>query len=119
MAEYRKISINVKPEDYEKLELIANNQNLTVAAYCRNILKVENDIDKTYRAKKPKVIPDEVKRFLYLLSSISNNLNQVARRTNSEKVIDQQAILSLFEIENSVKDLTADFNYFLEILNKG
>lgn len=78
-------------KDLDILEKKSKQGNISKAQFLRNALMMTEiqEVDKTFQ-----------KRQLYLLSNISNNLNQIAHHCNIEKKVDED-VLELLELNLS------------------
>ncbi len=106
---YKQVKINMKQEHHELLKLKANESNLSLAQYVRDKLDIDlndNRIIKKSRKKIPKASYTTADpKLLYHLSSIGNNLNQIAKKVNISKSIDTNIILNyLIEIQRQIND---------------
>lgn len=96
---YKQIKTNLKPEEYEKIKQIAQENNLTLSSYVRKILNMENELDNK------KDIDIEKLKLIYELNKIGNNLNQIAKRVNINKIIDFKVFEQLEKIEEELRRL--------------
>ena len=99
MAKYKQIKVNLIPEDFQKLDLLANHAELTKAELIRQA--IGNFSIPTSRAKKGK---SKVSSKKLSLVRTSTNLNQIARHCNIKKKVDREVLSYLVQIE---KHLTA------------
>ena len=99
MAKYKQVKINFKPEDFEKLTLLADDAELSKAEFIR---KSVGDFSIP-NAREKKGLSKVTTKKLSLVRT-STNLNQIARHCNIYKQVDRQVLSYLVEIE---KHLTA------------
>lgn len=99
MAKYKQVKVNLIPEDFQKLDLLANHAELTKAELIRQA--IGNFSIPTSRAKKGK---SKVSSKKLSLVRTSTNLNQIARHCNIKKKVDREVLSYLVQIE---KHLTA------------
>ena len=103
MAKYKQVKVNFKPEDFDKLELLANYAELSKAELVRQAL---GDFSiPTARAKKGKVNLSANNPMLFEVAKIGTNLNQIAKFCNTNKGLDIQVLTQLVALEKSLKAL--------------
>jgi len=96
----KQVKVNFTLDDYTNLSALSKAENISIAQFIRNKLKVKIDnapskkTTVTYKKTNPKL--------LYQLNKIGNNLNQIAKKLNSKNQYDSRAI---FEIYNQVMSL--------------
>ena len=105
MTKYKQVKINFKPEDFQKLELLAEEAELTKAEYIRKHLG-DFSIPKT-RVPRGKIIPQQKvdPMLLYEVAKIGNNLNQIAKHCNQKKKVDIEVLTNLVALEKNLKEL--------------
>jgi hypothetical protein len=102
-SKYNQVKINMKPDDYDRLSLLAREKKLTMAEYVRSVLDIEFEnapapkIKKVYKKTDPFLLCE--------IARIGTNLNQIARYTNIKKRIEREILNALFRIENDLKKL--------------
>ncbi len=102
-SKYKQVKINFKPEQFARLEELAEEKGLSKSDWIRqkigaNFEEARQPTDKTEaKVTDPKV--------LYELQKIGNNLNQVATYANINKALDRIILKSLVTIENRLKTL--------------
>jgi hypothetical protein len=94
----KRISARCTEAEYELFLQKCKKANLSKAEFTRKMIfsSVVREQDK-----------DHKKKVLYLLSNISNNVNQIAHRCNISKKIDIQTLDSLKEISEFTKSVIA------------
>ena len=103
MAKYRQVKINFKPEDFQKLELLAEEAELTKAEYIRKNLG-DFSIPKT-RVPKGKIKKISNNPMLFEVAKIGANVNQIAKYCNTKKRLDTYILAELVALEKSLKAL--------------
>lgn len=98
----KQIKVYFSEEDYQKIKDESALDNISMAEYIRQ--KINLKIDNPPTPKKAKVTykktnPD----LLFLLSNISNNINQIAKRLNSKNEFDRKALLDIYKKVMSFK----------------
>ena len=88
------IGAKVDDELYETAKRVAEANGLTVSKMLKQAFTSAVIKDTSHEQK-----------ILHELHRIGNNLNQIARYTNSKKVLDRQVLASLSRIENDLKEL--------------
>ena len=94
MKKTKKISIRMSEEEFKDISSKAESSNQKLSSYARDAI-----FNTTVSCKKPSL------KLLKELNSIGNNLNQVAKYCNTNKVIDSVVINRLVSIENLLYDL--------------
>jgi hypothetical protein len=102
-SKYKQVKINMKPEDDEKLLLVAEKNHKTKADYIRGVLKIE--IENAPAPKIEKVYKKTDPFLMYEIKKIGVNLNQIAKHTNIKKRVEREMLSALFRIENDLKKL--------------
>lgn len=92
-AEYEKkrnrVQVSFSPSEYAEIEALAKSLDLPLATFVRNLaLATSKRVVLTSPA-----IEEELKGLSFLIRSISNNLNQIARHSNRVKnVVDENQV---------------------------
>lgn len=92
----RFLKVGMSEELYNSLQFNANCLNITLSKYCREVL------ENGYIVKSN----NDYGLVLYHLNKIGNNINQIARFTNSNKSLDIQIYNLLLEIDDYLKELS-------------
>jgi len=99
----RRITLRLTKEEYELLNQLARERGFTVSELCRK---------RIFGRRLPQPTPlkllgkiKECKHLAYELNKIGNNLNQIARKVNSQKGIDLLVLESLLRIEKKLERL--------------
>lgn len=100
MTKYKQVKVNLIPEDFEKLELLANAAELSKAELIRQSLG--NFSIPTARAKKGL---SKVPAKKLSLVRATTNLNQIAKHCNIHKQIDRLVLSSMVDVEKHLTDL--------------
>lgn len=95
------LKVGMSKELYNSLQFNANNLDITLSKYCREIL-VNGYIVNTN---------NDYNSVIYHLNKIGNNINQISRYANANKSLDIQIYNLLLEIDNYLKVLTNDNNH--------
>lgn len=103
MTKYKQIKVNFKPKDFEELELLADDAEMTKAEYIRKSIG-NFSIDKP-REKRGKVNLSANNPMLFEVAKIGTNLNQIAKYCNTKKGLDIHVLAELVELEKSLKTL--------------
>ncbi|BDY14028.1 hypothetical protein HCR_23410 (plasmid) [Hydrogenimonas cancrithermarum] len=97
MPKYRQVKVNLRPEDYDRLEREAIASEISMAELFRQSVGVGIP-DRRDRNQ------DEIRlAMLYELKRIGTNINQIARYVNANKAIDRAALDALVGIEEELK----------------
>lgn len=88
------IAAKVSDELYDQLRQVADEHGITVSKMIVQALETGE-----IRDTRPQI------ELLRQINRIGNNLNQIARRCNSQKFVDREVLESLFRIEEEVKRL--------------
>lgn len=91
MAKTIKLTIRVDEKEAEKIKENATKASMTVSEFLRRSAL----LTKVIRQKQC----DELKLLIYELNKIGNNLNQIARKVNTVREIDIDALERLKNIE--------------------
>lgn len=89
-----KVSVRLSDSEKEKLELNASLSDLKVSAYIRHIIL--NTKPPTHKFHKTMIIQ---------VAKIGNNLNQIARHTNTHKTIDGIVLKQILDVNKKLDDL--------------
>jgi len=103
MQKYKQVKVNFKPDDFKKLELLADDAELTKAQFIRK--SIGGFSIPTSREKKGKVNLTDNNPMLFEVAKIGTNVNQIARFCNQNKGLDIQVLAQLVAIEKSLKAL--------------
>ncbi len=98
----KKVVVRVTEEEHRQLKELSEQTGLTIADIFRRSFKISLSKRKPRGKKREITIPD---RYLYELNKIGVNLNQIARRVNIYRLIDEQALIELQRIANAMEDL--------------
>jgi len=110
MPIYKQLRINFTPEDYSKLKNQAMQQDLKLAAYCRQLINAKIPQDIKRRKRQYKIVQID-KHLLYEINAVGKNLNQIARHINIKKEIDKRTLISLKNIEITIQNILKESNY--------
>jgi len=92
----KRLTARVTEAEYNKVMDKISGTNITKSTFLRDAVLLNKtsvkEIDKEFQ-----------KRVLFLLSNISNNVNQIAHHTNIHKKFDSQILSKLNEILNVAK----------------
>jgi len=98
----RTISAKVSNEIYELIDELSKQKKITKSELIKQAI-LNSKICEGNREKL------ELKRkLLYELNRIGNNINQIAKHCNTNKIIDRVAVRQLAEIKNLLQELTND-----------
>ena len=100
MAKYKQVKVNFKPDDFEKLTLLADDAELSKAEFIRK--NVGDFSIPTSRAKKGL---SKVPTKKLSLVRATTNLNQISRHCNIHKQVDRQVLSYLVQIEKHLTNL--------------
>lgn len=89
-----KVSVRLSNSEKEKLELNASLAGLKISAYIRHIMS--NAKPPTHKFDKTMVIK---------VAKIGNNLNQIAKHTNTHKTIDGIVLKQIIDVNKKLDDL--------------
>lgn len=89
-------SIRCTQKELDELNRKVQNTTLTKSEFMRNAIFFTEvkEVDKSFQKKQ-----------LFLLNNIANNINQIARYTNTKKRVDKNVLSSLDELLNYVHTL--------------
>lgn len=91
---YYKISIRLNDDEKEKLELNASLAGLKISAYIRHV--ISNTKPPTHKFDKTMIIQ---------VAKIGNNINQIAKHVNIDKVIDCVVLKQIIDVNKKLDDL--------------
>ena len=91
------LKVGMSEEDYNILKENAHDLNITISKLSRELLKNGEIIEQ----------PNN-KEILYHLNKIGNNLNQIARFANSNKLLDVQIYNLLLDIYTYIENINND-----------
>ena len=89
-----KVSVRLSDSQKEKLELNASLAGLKVSAYIRHIMS---------NARPP--IHKFDKAMIIQVAKIGNNINQIAKHVNIDKVIDGVVLKQIIDVNKKLDDL--------------
>jgi len=95
----KRITIRIPNELYEKLKQQTDETGYTLSEIIR--IKLQGNRGEIKNKKL-------TKEFVYELNRIGNNINQIAKHCNTNKVIDRLAVLELAKIKELLEKLTND-----------
>lgn len=102
------VNVAIPVSMYEELEKLSELENVKVSPLIRNMALAYMH-QKTF---VPKKIENELKELTLLVRNIANNINQVAHRSNTMKMLTQDdehsILMELKRLEDAVKDYTKD-----------
>ncbi len=90
----RTISAKVDDELYETAKRVAETLGLTISKMLKQAFTTAAIKDTRYE-----------RELLYELHRIGNNINQIAKYANTNKVLDRQILASLARFESDLKEL--------------
>lgn len=98
----KRISISLSLADYQKIEYLAGKMEMKPTSFVGHIVQQK-------LGKNPHLSPEiqqELTEVTYLIRNIANNVNQIAHRSNTLKVmVDENALLmELKRLEDIVKN---------------
>ncbi len=96
------VHIYLTPEEYDFFKQIADKEEIKVSKLIKTMAL--SQAGKSFYL--PKEIQEKLTEFVFLVRNIANNVNQIARHSNTVKsLVDENGLLSyLRELENTVKD---------------
>lgn len=96
------VHIYLTKEQYSYFEKVAEKEDLTVTSLIKAMALVQ--AEKTYYL--PKEIQEKLNEFVFLIRNIANNVNQIARHSNTLKELtDEHGLLNwLKKLETEVKE---------------
>lgn len=98
----KRISISLSLADYQKIEYLAEKMQMKPTSFVGHVVQQK-------LGKNPHLSPEiqqELTEVTYLIRNIANNVNQIAHRSNTLKVmVDENALLmELKRLEDTVKN---------------
>lgn len=106
--ESRQVNFRVNDLEFERLEQMAKNAQMTVPTFCK--MKAQGARMRT--PKPPKIDNEGAKEIARQLRSIGNNVNQLAKATNARNSVSDD------ELQAIQKELEAIWQLFSEALQK-
>lgn len=96
------VHIYLTDDEYNYFEKVAEKEGLKVATIIKMMALIQ--AEKTYYL--PKEIQENLNEFVFLIRNIANNINQIARHSNTIKALtDEHGLLSwLKQLEEAVKE---------------
>lgn len=96
------VHIYLTQEEYEFFKQISEKEGVKVSKLLKTMAL--SQAGKTFYL--PKDVQDKLTEFVFLMRNIANNVNQIARHSNTVKnLIDENGLLSyLRDLESTVKD---------------
>lgn len=103
MAKYKQVKVNLLPDDYEKMNVLAKKYDTTIASLFRELadMQIENAPIRKGGIKTQSADP----KLIYHLAKIGNNINQIATRCNVNKIVDRMTFIELVEIKKQLSTL--------------
>lgn len=92
----RTVSAKLSDADFEKISMLAREQNLTISSLIKQAVFAAKIVD----TKAVKKISQERN---YFLNRIGNNLNQIAKKCNEKNQITLSTLHAIKEIEEELK----------------
>lgn len=96
------LRIRLTEKEHKKLKLLSNETGLTISDIVRTALSLDRT-SRLPRGKRKEITISD--RYLYELNRIGINLNQIARKINTYRMIDEQALVELKRIANAVEGI--------------
>jgi hypothetical protein len=106
----RKITIRFKEAEFESIRAQAESQGWSYSDYIRLKIREDHCITHIQKRKRPAlkaVVQKCDPKLMFQVSQIGNNLNQLARIANKQKMVSPELLLRLKRIEQAVKELIA------------
>jgi hypothetical protein len=100
---YKQVKVNLHPEDYEKMQKLAEQYDTTIASLFRELADMQIDKPRKPRGGKKEGAVDYA--ILYELNKIGNNINQIAKYANTHKSLDRTILALLSSIEDKLKTM--------------
>ena len=96
------VHIYLTQEQYNYFEKVAEKEDLTVTSLIRAMALLQ--AEKIYYL--PKEIQEKLNEFVFLIRNIANNVNQIARHSNTIKALtDEHGLLKYLQrLETEVKE---------------
>lgn len=100
----KQIKINVVESDYFEIAQLAKEADLSMAKYFRSLLGMKISDEKKRKEPIPKINYKKCDpELLYEISAIGRNLNQIARKLNSENILELEKLNEIHEKVMSLK----------------
>lgn len=98
----KRINISLCLSDYQKIEYLAEKSQLKPTSFVSHIVQEKLE-------KNPHLSPEiqkELTEVKYLIRNIANNINQIAHRSNTLKVMveENDLLMELKQLEDTVKN---------------
>lgn len=103
MANYKQVRINLKPEDFEIIEKESQLLGISKSEWIRQKINLKIDEPRQPQIKKETKSVDP--KVLYELKKIGNNINQITKYSNIQKVLDRSVLVQLIKIEHDIKKI--------------
>jgi len=101
MGIYKQIKVNLDPSFHQQIINYAKINNITMAEVFRQC--VGTKIKDSRESKVTRVHKTTDPKLLYHLNQVGNSLNQIAKSLKSSQILDDQILIQLINIENSLK----------------
>lgn len=105
MAKYKQIKVNLSEESHLKMDNLAKHYDTTIASLFRELAELQQVEGATGRSggvKNSTAVPVEL---LYHLAKIGTNLNQIAARCNTRKIVDRLVLSEIVDIQKELQTL--------------
>ena len=96
------LRIRLTEKEHKKLKLLGKETGFTMSDIVRTALSL-NRTSRLPRGKRKEITLTD--RYLYELNKIGANINQIARKVNTYRMIDEQALTELQRIANAVEEI--------------
>ena len=96
------LRIRLTEKEHKKLKLLSEETGFTISDIVRTALSLDRT-SRLPRGKRKEITLTD--RYLYELNKIGINLNQVVRRINTYRMIDEQALVELQRIAVAVEEI--------------
>lgn len=97
----KQAKVNLTEKGFEKLTLLAEKEDLTKGEFLRKLFDEQTENAQLPQKKEVEIIHKIDKEFFRQYCGIANNINQIARRLNSDHVLE----LGLLQVVESKIDL--------------
>ena len=88
----KRVSLSLNDASFSSLEYLAKQENVKITTYAKELL--ENSLNKQ-NPNKSLAIQEELRQIKLLIRNIATNVNQIAHRSNTLKVmVEEQELLS-------------------------
>jgi hypothetical protein len=100
----KEVSVSLPVSLHHEFSEFAKKQNMSLAA----LMRESTDVQIRGNALKSRAVEAELKELRFLISNIANNVNQMARHSNTvKKVTDENEVFrTLHELEQLVTNFT-------------